>query len=247
MFKTLFMANKLFAYPIIALFFMACLFGSCDKTPETQTLNFKFTAQAGGDDLVIGDTYSNSSGQRYKFITLLFYISHLQLLKDDGTLVPLSDVILYDMTHPTTTTIAIPSGKYTAIKFGLGLDAAQNATDPATIQPPNPLSYATAPYWGWAAKYIFAKLEGFVTADATATPNTPFLFHTGTDTLFREVSIARNFEIGDEALDLNIILNLDKLWSNPQAIDLINNGYTQTIDNFPDAEAFVNNFASAFE
>jgi len=244
------MFSKLTAYLFGIGILIACLTTSCkDDTeiPANQVVRFQFNAKSGSNDFGVGDIYTNAAAQRYNILTLLFYVSHLQLNKSDGTTVTLSDVELYDLITPSTIVKTIPTGSYTGISFGLGLDSTLNATDPATLQAPNPLSYAIAPYWGWAAKYIFAKIEGFVTADATATPTTPFLFHTGTDQLFRQVNIARNFEIGADTLDLNVTLNLDKLWSNPQTIDLINNGYTQTVDNFPDAETFVNNFAVAFE
>lgn len=236
-----------FLFYISTFAIIVCLFESCDKTPEEQTVQVQFAAKVGNVGFDMGNTYSTPSGQRYKIQTLLFYVSDLRLVKDDGTEVELSDVLYYNIASPDTIIATIPTGNYTAIAFGLGLDSLKNATDPATIAPPNPLSYAIAPYWGWASKYIFAKLEGFVTADATATPNIPFLFHTGTDALYREVNIPRNIEIGKDAADISIIIDLDKLFSTPQTIDLINNGYTQTVDGFEDAERLVNNFAVAFE
>ncbi|MBK8473527.1 MAG: hypothetical protein IPL33_16025 [Sphingobacteriales bacterium] len=78
-------------------------------------------------------------------------------------------------------------------------------------------------------------------------PNQAFIFHTGFDDLFRQVSLPRNLEVGKDPAELTLTLDFDKLWNTPQNIDLINNGNTQTFDNFPDALTMVNNFALAFE
>lgn len=240
------MSFRLFFY-VSCLALFVCLLSACEKDPEAQVVTLNIKAKANGKEFALNEVYTNALGQRYRVNTLLFYLSDLRLLKDDGTEVELFDVILHDFNSPKILTDTLPTGTYTALKFGLGLDSLKNATNPADIAPPNPLSYAVAHYWDWASKYIFAKVEGYVTADATAVPNQAFIFHTGFDDLYRQVSLPRNFEVGKDPAELTLTLDFDKLWNTPQNIDLINNGNTQTFDNFPDALTMVNNFALAFE
>ena len=55
----------------------------------------------------------------------------------------------------------IPEGKYKALRFDVGLTAAENAADPSTLPASNPLNpNVNGLHWSWQGGYVFLALEG---------------------------------------------------------------------------------------
>ncbi|MFK7904928.1 MAG: MbnP family protein, partial [Chitinophagales bacterium] len=144
----------------------------------------------------------------------------------------------------------IPEGKYTAIKFGLGLDPDLNMTDPTVVAEDSPFHSSRGMYWAWATMYKFVKFEGRASADANASELTDaFLYHIGTNPFYEEITLARDIVIDNaEETKVKIVLNIDDFFNNATTpLDVINENATQTGDNPVLAQKVKGNLVSAFE
>ncbi|MGB0929774.1 MAG: MbnP family protein [Chitinophagales bacterium] len=237
--------KKLLFLAVILIF----TFNACKKDVEFNTI-LEIEEQVDGSAFSMGDAYLNSLDQQYKFETLLFYLSNIALIAEDGTEQPLIDVVLHNYTDPSSLKFNIPEGKYTGIKFGLGLDPDINMTDPTTVAEDSPLHENRGMYWLWATMYKFVKFEGRASADANASDLTDaFLYHIGTNNFYEEITLARDIEINnEEEAKVKIILNIDDFFDNAATpLDVINENQTQTGDNPVLAQKVKKNLVDAFE
>ena len=82
----------------------------------------------------------------------------------------------------------VPSGTYKAIRFHVGVDARENATDPATRGPDHPLNpRINGLHWSWQGGYIFLALEGNWRGADGQTKG--YAFHLGGDAFRTEVTL----------------------------------------------------------
>ncbi len=228
---------------------MVFTFNACKKDVEFNTV-LKIEEQVDGAAFSMNNSYLNSLDQQYKFETMLFYLSNIALIAEDGSEQPLIDVVLHNYTNPGSLKFNIPEGKYTAIKFGLGLDPDLNLTDPTTVESDSPLHTDRGMYWVWATMYKFVKFEGRASADANASDLTDaFLYHIGTNPFYEEITLSRNIEIkNDEETEVKIVLNVDDFFNNSATpLDVINENQTQTGDNPTLAQKVKKNLVEAFE
>ncbi|MEZ4887573.1 MAG: MbnP family protein [Chitinophagales bacterium] len=224
-------------------------FNACKKDAEFNTF-LQIEEQVDGASFSMGNAYLNSLNQQYKFETLLFYLSNIALISEDGTEQPLVDVVLHNYTDPNSLKFNIPEGKYTAIKFGLGLDPDLNLTDPTTVAEDSPFHSDRGMYWVWATMYKFVKFEGRASADSNVSDLTDaFLYHLGTNPYYQEITLPRSIEIDDkEETKVKIVLNIDQIFDNATTpIDIINENQTQTGDNPTLAQKVKKNLVAAFE
>lgn len=223
-------------------------FNACKKDAEFNTV-LEIEERVDGTTFSTNNAYLNSFDQQYKFETMLFYLSNIALIAEDGTEQPLIDVVLHNYTDPGSLKFNIPAGKYTGIKFGLGLDPDLNLTDPTTVDSDSPLHSDRGMYWVWATMYKFVKFEGRA-ADVNASELTDaFLYHIGTNPFYEELTLARDIEIkDDEETKVKIILNVDEFFDNSATpLDVINENQTQTGDNPVLAQKVKKNLVEAFE
>lgn len=228
---------------------LAFTFNACDKEVDFNT-HLKIEELIGGSAFSMDNTYLNSFNQQYKVETLVFYLSNISLIAEDGSEQPLVDVILHNYTDPNSLKFNIPEGKYTAIKFGFGLDPDTNLTDPTTVDEDNPLHSNSNMYWTWATMYRFVKLEGRVGADANVSELTDaFLYHIGTNPYYQEITLPRDITIDDsKETTVSIKLNIDEIFDNSDTpVDLINENSTHTGNNPVLAQKVNKNLIEAFE
>ena len=207
-------------------------------TPPAGTINLHFNLVANGNPLVFNQTVANTNGQRYFINYLTFYAGNPRLVKTDGTEVSLKDIILVnfddsinkdDPTHDPSTvgtsfSFTAAAGTYTALRFGLGvpkaLEPAQTGKADVDYPVGSPLGFNRGMYWDMNATglgiYRFAIITGDVdTAKTPSTPNDPFSYHTGYDSLYREVAFTDNFSISNgQSHDITILLDADKIFYN---------------------------------
>jgi hypothetical protein len=81
----------------------------------------------------------------------------------------------------------VPSNSIASLIFSVGLDPAQNNSNPVIFPAGHPLSLDKDMHWGML-KYRFLVAEGGMdsTASKTGPVNFPFSIHLGSDTLYRE-------------------------------------------------------------
>jgi len=156
--------------------------------PAQQSIELKFSAQVNGQPFSCGQSYTDI-GTTKSTITpsdFRFFVSEVELLDAQGRATPLvltqdktwqvENVALLDFengtgpcrngTVATNTSVrgTVPSGKYTGMRFTLGVPFKLNHVDPTTA--PAPLS-STAMFWTWQGGYKFLKVD-MASAGSTA-------------------------------------------------------------------------------
>jgi hypothetical protein len=249
------MKKLIFSTTLLALLSITALSSGCkddpvDPAPEKTAFALHLNVNWGNSAIVLSQPYTTASGRKFKIDAFKLYLDDLSLKKPDGSFQLLNDIALVDLYKPASQTITgeVPAGDYTGIRFGIGIDSVQNHTDPASYDIAHPMSSTTGMYWSWFTQYIFCKIEG--SADTTGGfANRTFLYHTGTDELFRTVELpisAISIAEGD-TLTKSLTLDLEQVMlntSNP--IDVETEFITHTTDDMPLATKVTTNLMSAF-
>ena len=164
-----------------------------DPQPRTtNALKLEFQHNAPGDTLPLrlNTAYTTAAGQLYRITRLWYYVSNVRLLRADGTAwtepnsYHLLKVAGAPANNPTITLAAVPLGEFTGVEFSIGIDSARNHHGDQT----GVLSPSEGMIWTWATGYKFWVQEGDQMADAH-TLGDPFLYHIGTDALYRTVRL----------------------------------------------------------
>jgi hypothetical protein len=186
--------KRVFFIALIAVMAISC---DDDESSPDSKLFMTFDPRFNGEDLQLGNTYTNIHDYPFNVLDVKFYISNIRLHKPGGDFLEISDIELIRMQElHRSLEFVVPTGNYTGLSYDLGVPPNMNGTnDPDFLisQYPSghPLSEVTSAgmYWQWASGYRFFSFDGRFDLE----PNTddflptPFSFHTGTDTLFREV------------------------------------------------------------
>lgn len=154
-----------------------------------QAITLRFAAQIGERDLRCGEVYAGqgSSAVSVEPTDLRLFVQEVQLVRDDGALVPLAlderlpwqtpDVALLDFEDGQGSCVAgnadtndvvtgsVPAGTYRGLVFSNGVPEALNHADPATL--PAPLQ-AGGMSWGWLLGYKFFVAELAQVSDGDA-------------------------------------------------------------------------------
>lgn len=181
---------------------MTLLLGACK---DTGSLEVKFIATYDDAPLVLGENFAYEDYQ-LQFQKSDFFVSELALTSG-SEITEVKDVDFVDFTSNNFTLenaengfsliySEIPEGNYDGIRFGIGVPSTQNATVPADYNSEHVLSTGGF-YWEAWNSFIFAKLEGKY-EDQLGTFNNPFLFHTGTDDMFRTSEGQINIDISED-------------------------------------------------
>ncbi len=139
-----------------------------DLTYGTAILEFNNTINNEGVELS-AITYSNTNNENYTISELKYIISNIVLIKSNGETFdyPVERsyfLINEDVIDSKKVNLAdIPTGEYTKIKFGFGVDQSNYplngmANFIPTAEESNML-------WSWSAGYIFFKFEGSYSSD----------------------------------------------------------------------------------
>jgi hypothetical protein len=212
----------------LLILLLATLFIGCkkDETAEPSpdpdpsgTLNLNIDFSVDGTALQF-DTiaYINAAGNEYSVYTLVFYLSKIELIKQNGSALLLKNWHYVDARTGNTLNLQltdIPNGNYTGIRFNIGLDAAQNISGslPATAE-------NLAMEWpdAMGGGYHFLKLEGYFN-DSTGTPG--YAMHLGTDScLVTANPINYNFSFDGNVINKTLVMNINEWYRNPQVYDL---------------------------
>lgn len=141
------------------------LWAGCKKEEEdlatSGTVSFEITNIAGNKnvDTTAATSYINSLGESFAITRLKYYISNVQLMKDDAVLYTMPEsYFLVDESRQASTVLSIPkvpNGSYNKIKFLIGVDSARNVSGAQTgALTPSDM------FWTWSTGYIFFKMEG---------------------------------------------------------------------------------------
>lgn len=245
----------------VAMLLLAGL-SACEKKKDMDgpgTVDIVFRALWEGQPLVMNAPVDYEGAMDLKFAEMDFLLSNARLVATDGTEVPLSDgVALVHFTSVNTDAAAaeqgitfrfedIPSGDYTGLILGIGLDAATNATTPQDYPSLHPLGVAGNRYWDAWDSYIFSKLQGLSDPQGDGVYELPFAYHAGGTPLYREVTLPLAMEVEKGAtkrltadLQVKALLKLEGggYW------DIVAQSSAHNPDN-PAMLVIMNNYASA--
>jgi uncharacterized repeat protein (TIGR04052 family) len=158
--------------------------------PGAQPVTLNFAAQVGGRPFACGRSY-DGIGTTASTLTptdFRLFVSEVHLLDETGRAVPVrltqdgiwqfEDIALLDFedgsgpcrngTAATNLQVrgSVPAGRYTGLRFTLGVPFARNHGDPTIA--PSPLNL-TAMFWNWQGGYRFVKFD----AASSGLPRTP--------------------------------------------------------------------------
>ncbi len=189
------------------------LMTSCKKDYEKRendfTMSFKTTAN--GNDYKLEDTYAAPDGTVIKFEKFQFYLSDITLIDKKDREVMLSEIELLKFAGDGTseTTLKAPKGKFTSIRFGIGVKQTLNEGNPDqyAADADHPLSVTQNTYWGWAGLYRFITSEGRFDADGDDEFEGTFAYHTGHEVSYRTLTLDEEITIkGDSNLNFEVDL-----------------------------------------
>jgi len=179
---------------IISTFLISLtLFNACKEeavTPVAQlaSVQLKFDNVVGEQDLLLDSTiYTNIFFQEFTVAKFNYFISNIELKKEDGTYIPMlqdSSYFLIKEIDPASLTANlnwVNPGRYTGMRFVIGVDSLRN-TMPVTSRTGvlDVSGYASDMYWTWNSGYIFVKLECHKpVAKGDPTPVVPYVYHIG--------------------------------------------------------------------
>ncbi len=221
---------------------------TADPAPADSALliDLAIDAVAGDQPFAMGKRLTSAAGDDFTVSTLRFYLSHLELVADQGAVVPavLAEadgtpleygVTLVDYADPASTTLhlLVPPGHYRSLSLSIGVpehceDGGELNHENASEQNP-PLDVDSDMYWGWDPGYVFLKIEGH-----TSTPKgaTSFLFHVGDDKRYTTVTMPAVFEVAGAAshrlaLDINrfFVTSDGQLSPDPTGVTSSNNSH----------------------
>ncbi len=228
------------------------LFSCCKKNKPG---NFKILLQAnvGSQPLSFSTTYNDGLGKDFYISKLKFYLSHIRLIKPDNSEVEITDVAFFNADDNNWKSVAaeVQAGTYKGLKFSIGLDPTQNATNPDNYSNNDALGPKEDMFWEWQ-KHRFIVLEGV--ADTSGNNftggNHGLGYHVGTDTTYRTTSISGADIVVEEGVERQLILHLDLMkvfYSSTDTINMFTESATQSeTGDLPTAIKFAEQFSKAF-
>lgn len=245
---------------IVTLSFFLALSG-CKKDEEvegTAKVVMTFDPRYEGLSIQIADKFINPQGYPVEYSGMKFYISNIELIGENGN-VGLSEIEMINVaTNQLSMEYEVGAGSYTGIQFNLGVPSEMNGTDNpdfmnSIYDENHPLSATNGMYWTWAAGYRFFSFEGKCDTNGVAGGdiNVPFAFHSGRDTLFREIgTFNRPFTLSaNQAKVLSFEIDLGSIFANEgDTIDLkVERQFHGSLTQFNLGSKFADNSASSIK
>jgi cytochrome c peroxidase len=202
----------------------------------------------GGPLLLDSLRYRNAAGETLSVTRLSYLLSGFALQGDDGKWVEVPDQYAWMDAEKRRSVVrleGIPAGKYQALHFYVGLDAATNAGDPSKFPADHPLNpNLDGLHWSWQGGYIFMALEGLWRNRAGQLGG--YAYHVARDPNRTRISLTAPFDLTHDAA---LLLNLDvgTMFNLPVPLSLEKDGNsTHSRDGDPVAAALDKNLAGAF-
>jgi hypothetical protein len=154
------------------------------------------------------ESYQLSGKDSVRFSSIKFYISKIELLKDQKSIWKEPNSFhLVDIENPETSNIKLQSNQnqsFNEIKFTLGIDSITNVSGALG----GDLDPTEGMYWTWDNGYINVKIEG--NSKLCKTRNNEFKFHIGGYKM--EVNTARAITLSTEnQKDIKVLLDLNEV------------------------------------
>lgn len=221
----------------------------CTPTADEGTVQMVFTPMANGSEINLFEEYTDPTGRTLRAELLKFYVSNVRLTTENGTSNLLKDVELLDFQGGGTNTISgtIPTGSYSDISFGLGLDEDKNATEPSIYPSDHPMSVSQNTHWGTWSKYKFLMIEGKADLNNMGSLNDIFNYHTGFDTCYRVNQYNTTIMVNKgQTTTLNFTFDLNAIFFGVDTLDMaVENSWHGSDPDDVDAAVILSNNLSA--
>ena len=240
---------------VFLMLFAVIIFSSssCKKEgPATFTLVMK--AKYGNQSFALNATNTDATGRYISMTSLTFYLSHISLIKTNGTTVTLSDLAIFDFTDSSTLSVSVNNveGDFSGISFSCGVDSNQNKTNANEAVFPSPFSGLWGMYWDMNSGYRYEVMEGkWAATDSFNMPNY-LVYHIGNNINYRQTKLNKNFSVCCKTPGtLTLYLDVQQIFSNSitgESINIVTQPETSSGvgDNPVIASTFADNFSNAF-
>jgi cytochrome c peroxidase len=166
-------------------------------------------------------TLKNAAGNELSVTRLAGLLSAAKLRREDGTWASGEEwFAFFDVeTEKTTFTLTgLPDGKYTALRFDLGLDPATDKSPQGLRGKGHPLDpNVNGLHQGAEAGYVFLALQGrWRKADGT---NSGYSFHLAGENCRRTVEIAAPLHLGGPLQKVTLMLDVARIFGGSHRID----------------------------
>ena len=224
---------------------------SCHHDSTNGYLKLQLNPMFGSNKLILDSTYQSPDGRYYVFTNYQMFLSHIKLIRTDGSSVEVSPIVYFGLNDSTSITPTVsltnPTGSFTAVQFSIGIDSIQN-NYPQSADPSNPLYVGNSMNWSTSLKYVFAKLEAY--ADTVNPPLQSIGYHVGTDPYYTTFTITKSFSTSTSS-QTTLVLNADfqKLFyggTNPINILDPSQQVTNTTVNPALAQKFITDLSTIF-
>ena len=189
--------------------------------------------------------YTNLLGNRYSIAALKYFVSNITLHEIHGDSMVINDVPYVDAASRKTCTFTasakIPGSKFTRLSFVFGLDKTANVSGRFLNPPENRMEWPETMGGG----YHYMKLEGKIDSAGEIKNFQAHMGQLNGTPHFITVSLQMPpFEIDNKGVTVQIIMDINEWWCNPNSIDL--NNITSIMDNGIIQRQFMENGADAF-
>ena len=180
-------------------------------------------------DHLFGDTplrlgelaFTNSVGDTLSVTRLDYLLSDFALVTERGNAIVLTNQCAYLSVGGVRTGFElgeVPAGRFTKLRFRIGLAPVANHGDPARFAAGHPLNpNVNGLHWSWQGGYVFLALEGnWRTPDGSPSG---YSYHLATDELALPGELPMVFEATND-LRLQLTLDVAKIFSGPNVIRL---------------------------
>ena len=190
---------------ICAIVVMIIALGACSSDDSGKTIVDEKTGDVGlffdngvnGDALILGNSYTNSNGEKLTIDRFNYIVSNIVLIKADGSefVYPKQEsyfVIAQEGTLFNVDLENVPVGDYKKIKFGIGVDQQQYLQGETAQQSFWDLAAANNLTWTWSTGYRFITFEGTFATAQNPEKSYNFQVHQGSNSAtdnYREVTL----------------------------------------------------------
>lgn len=239
-----FITHSVFMRKYYVLLFMgiALFLASCRKDPATLSLTVQ--PKWGSDNLQLNTTYSSTGGYM-NFSSFGMYLSHIKLVKADNSEVEVDSMALINYANNAIKIdLKAVEGSYKGIKFGIGLDSAQNAISPAQVDDQSAYKPDVL-YWAQGLDHLFIAMEGH--SGSTSSLGNIFFYHIGTNAMYRTTEVDQPFSVAaGGSTSLTLDADISKVFSGANGVNVLTQPGTHSTDSVAIAVKVADNFTQIF-
>ncbi len=191
--------------------------------------------------------FRNAAGNELSVTRLAGLLSAAKLQREDGSWIGAGEWFAYfdaGKQRTTFTLTDVPDGKYSALRFDLGLDAAADKSDPAKRAAGHPLHPdVNGLHWSWKEGYVFLAIEGrWRQADGN---DGGYSYHLAGEPCRGTVEVPAELDLRGP-LQMTLVLDAARIFSTTHKIDIAAADSTHSRNDAGLAERIADNAVTAF-